>query len=131
MTFTLSIIHAFIKYESQPYARHLICNIPDSTFYLFPDTTEIYENLGCASYEDFRSKILRETGISFCTREHFGTPLFNEDRKLAYHGRSDDSWKDESAVTKRELAGALEMILEGKEVLDQSPTIGCSIKWRD
>ena len=32
MTFTLSIIHAFIKYESEPYARHLICNIPDSTF---------------------------------------------------------------------------------------------------
>ena len=57
--------------------------------------------------------------------------MFNEDRKLAYHGRIDDSWKDESAVTKRELAGALKMILEGGEVLDQSPTIGCSIKWRD
>ena len=57
--------------------------------------------------------------------------VFNEDRKLAYHGRIDDNWKDESAVTKRELAGALEMILEGKEVLDQSPTIGCSIKWID
>jgi aspartate/methionine/tyrosine aminotransferase len=76
-------------------ARHLkgisgiSFNVPDSTFYLFPDVTEIFEKLGCASYEDFRSRILRETGVSFCTREHFGTPLENEDRKyvrFAYSG---------------------------------------------
>ena len=32
---------------------------------------------------------LKETGVSFCTREHFGTPLENEDRKFirfAYSG---------------------------------------------
>ena len=63
--------------------------IPSSTFYLFPDVTDIYNKLGAQSYEDFRSKILRSTGVSFCTREHFGTPLINEDRKyirFAYSG---------------------------------------------
>ncbi len=64
---------------------------PDSTFYLFPDVTEIYNNLGAQSYEEFRSRILLKTGVSFCTREHFGTPMKDEERKyirFAYSGIS-------------------------------------------
>ena len=67
----------------------LSLNTPDSTFYLFPDVTDIYRKLGARSYEDFRSRILRETGVAFCTREHFGSPLNGEDRKyirFAYSG---------------------------------------------
>ena len=63
--------------------------IPDSTFYLFPDVTDIYKQLESQSYEDFRLRILKETGVSFCTREHFGTPLDGEERKyirFAYSG---------------------------------------------
>jgi len=63
--------------------------VPDSTFYLFPDVTDIYKQLKTQSYEDFRLRLLRETGVSFCTREHFGTPLHGEDRKyirFAYSG---------------------------------------------
>ena len=66
-------------------------HIPESTFYLFPDITEIYKKLQCTSYEEFRSIILKETGVSFCTREHFGTPLLHENRKyirFAYSGIS-------------------------------------------
>mgnify|MGYP001444304660 CR=1 FL=1 len=62
---------------------------PESTFYLFPDITDIYKKLETKSYEDFRCRILRETGVSFCTREHFGTPFDNEDRqyiRFAYSG---------------------------------------------
>mgnify|MGYP001189485678 CR=1 FL=1 len=65
------------------------CNIPDSTFYLFPDITELYHQMEAQSYEDFRSRVLKETGVSFCTREHFGTPIENEGRKyirFAYSG---------------------------------------------
>ena len=65
------------------------CYIPDSTFYLFPDVTELYHAMEASSYEDFRSRVLRETGVSFCTREHFGTPIENEGRKyirFAYSG---------------------------------------------
>ena len=65
------------------------CYIPASTFYLFPEVTELYHQMEAKSYDDFRSSILRETGVSFCTREHFGTPITGEDRKYiryAYSG---------------------------------------------
>lgn len=52
-------------------------------------------------------------------------------RRLAYRGRIDDSWKDESKVTQRELAGALDALLAGrKPAVPQRPSMGCSIKWR-
>ena len=65
--------------------------IPNSTFYLFPDVTSIYNSMNAQSYEDFRLRVLRETGVSFCTREHFGTPFKDEKRKyirFAYSGIS-------------------------------------------
>ena len=64
---------------------------PNTTFYLFPDVTEIYMMLKCKTYEEFRLKILNKTGVSFCTREHFGTPLPDETKKyvrFAYSGIS-------------------------------------------
>ena len=64
---------------------------PNTTFYLFPDVTDLFMLLKCKTYEEFRMKILNETGVSFCTREHFGTPLPNETRKyvrFAYSGIS-------------------------------------------
>ena len=52
-------------------------------------------------------------------------------RKLAYRGRIDDSWKDESKVTRHELADALEALLSGRAPFaEQRPSMGCSIKWR-
>ncbi len=50
---------------------------------------------------------------------------------LEYKGRLDDSWKDEKAVTRRELAEALDQILAGVKLNpDQKPAMGCSIKWK-
>jgi peroxiredoxin len=50
---------------------------------------------------------------------------------LKYKGRLDDSWKDETAVTRRELAMALDAILANQEpISDQKPAMGCSIKWK-
>lgn len=50
---------------------------------------------------------------------------------LAYRGMLDDSWKDETAVTKRPLRDALDAILESRAVSsDQKPSMGCSIKWK-
>jgi peroxiredoxin len=63
-----------------------------------------------------------------CTPDIF---VYGPDRKLAYRGRIDDSWKDESQVTRRELAAALEALLAGQPVpAPQRPSMGCSIKWR-
>lgn len=58
--------------------------------------------------------------------------VFDSERNLAYHGRVDDSWKDQNLVKKEELAQALSTILEGGERnYAQSPSMGCSIKWKD
>jgi len=62
---------------------------PNSTFYIFPDVTDAMRNLGFDDVEEFRRFILETTGVSFCTRRHFGTPLESEERefiRLAYSG---------------------------------------------
>jgi thiol-disulfide isomerase/thioredoxin len=63
-----------------------------------------------------------------CTPDIF---VYDRDRRLAYRGRIDDSWKDEARVTRRELAAALDALLAGgRPAAEQRPSMGCSIKWR-
>ncbi len=58
--------------------------------------------------------------------------LFDKDKRLVYHGRIDDNWKDESAVTKHDLKDAVNAIVAGHSVEEkQFPSMGCSIKWRN
>jgi len=66
---------------------------------------------------------------------HYGFPylvyVYDQERKLAYHGRIDDSWQDAELVTRRELQEALVAIVDGAQpAADQSPSMGCSIKWK-
>ncbi len=57
--------------------------------------------------------------------------LFDEHKKLVYHGRIDDNWKEESKVTRYELKEAIDNLLNGKPIDEkQYPSIGCSIKWK-
>ena len=58
--------------------------------------------------------------------------VFDRERRLAYHGRIDDDWKEPAKVTRRELAAALDAVLAGKAPAapSSSTSIGCSIKWR-
>lgn len=63
-----------------------------------------------------------------CTPDIF---VFDGNKKLAYHGRIDDNWQQEHLVKKRDLRAALDSILEGGAVEgSQTPSMGCSIKWR-
>jgi len=65
------------------------CFRPDATFYLFPNVTEAMRNKGHADYDAFRRAALEETGVSFCTRLHFGRARPGEsDRyiRFAYSG---------------------------------------------
>ena len=63
-----------------------------------------------------------------CTPDIF---VYDGARTLAYRGRIDDSWKDESKVTRHELADALEALVSGRAPSPQQrPSMGCSIKWR-
>ena len=69
-------------------------SIPNSTFYLFPDVTEIYNKMNAKSYEDFRRNTLLSTGVSFCTREHFGKTIEGEKKKyirFAFSGISENN----------------------------------------
>lgn len=62
---------------------------PQSTFYLFPNVTGAMDHLGTKTVEEFRKKVLDETGVSFTTRNHFGSPLAGENQsyiRLAYSG---------------------------------------------
>ncbi len=63
-----------------------------------------------------------------CTPDIF---VFDQARKLTYHGRVDDNWKEEDQVTKQDLREALDAILDGNPVSEpQHPSMGCSIKWK-
>lgn len=51
---------------------------------------------------------------------------------LRYRGRIDDSWKEESKVKEKSLRLAIEEMLVGKKLnLEQIPSMGCSIKWKE
>ncbi len=63
--------------------------VPQSTFYLFPDVTEAMDRKGYTDVGAFATDALHNTGVSFCTREHFGRRQPGEDRqyiRLAYSG---------------------------------------------
>ncbi len=66
------------------------CPSPEATFYLFPEVTELMTRKGFgADYAAFAEDILVKTGVSLCTRLHFGRPLPDENRRfirLAYSG---------------------------------------------
>jgi aspartate/methionine/tyrosine aminotransferase len=59
------------------------CYSPEATFYLFPDFTDVMERKGLATYDDLRRGALEKTGVSFCTRLHFGSELPGETRRYA------------------------------------------------
>ncbi len=65
------------------------CFSPNATFYLYPNVTKAVLKKGLMDYESIRKSILHETGVSMCTRAHFGRPLDGETQfyvRLAYSG---------------------------------------------
>lgn len=63
-----------------------------------------------------------------CTPDLF---LFDQHRKLYYHGQLDDNWRDEHKVSHHSLKEALDGLLVGKPAPAlQKPSMGCSIKWK-
>lgn len=73
------------------------CFRPEATFYLFPNVTGVMSRMKIDDVEEFRKVCLRETGVSFCTRRHFGRPLPGESEqyiRLAYSGIDVDQIKE-------------------------------------
>ncbi|MBF0192068.1 MAG: thioredoxin family protein [Magnetococcales bacterium] len=64
-----------------------------------------------------------------CTPDFF---VYDQERKLRYRGRLDDSPRNPAAVRKEELKEAILALLEGHPVAShQNTTMGCSIKWKE
>ncbi|MEE8335723.1 MAG: aminotransferase class I/II-fold pyridoxal phosphate-dependent enzyme, partial [Candidatus Neomarinimicrobiota bacterium] len=62
---------------------------PNSTFYLFPNVTKVMESKGFSSIEQLQIGALENSGVSFCTRNHFGRPSPAENEyfiRFAYSG---------------------------------------------
>ncbi|MCB9362824.1 thioredoxin family protein [Candidatus Woesearchaeota archaeon] len=80
-------------------------------YYLFDETQEIAKAYGAV-----------------CTPDPF---LFDQDHKLAYHGRFNDAMSPDATPSKHNLREAIDKMLAGQEIVDWFvPSMGCSIKWK-
>lgn len=71
--------------------RGVWCPEPEATFYLFPNVTEVMAVAGFDDVAEFATAALHHTGVSFCTRRHFGSPQPGETAqyvRFAYSGIS-------------------------------------------
>ena len=62
---------------------------PECTFYLFPNVTNIMKHKGFSKIGELQEGALHNSGVSFCTREHFGRPQDGETEfyiRFAYSG---------------------------------------------
>ncbi|NYI65846.1 aminotransferase class I/II-fold pyridoxal phosphate-dependent enzyme [Spelaeicoccus albus] len=76
-------------YEALAGTRGISLAKPEATFYLFPDITDAVHAKGMNGMQEFADAALHATGVSFCTRLHFGRPQPGEDRlyaRFAYSG---------------------------------------------
>jgi len=73
------------------------CFRPNATFYLYPNITGAMHKKNMTNYDEFRRTVLQKTGVSFCSRLHFGRPLEGEKNyyiRLAYSGINKDEIKE-------------------------------------
>jgi len=76
---------------------------------------------------DDTQEVARAFG-AVCTPDIF---VYDENRRLAYHGQLDDNWKEPHNVKRQDLKIAVEALLGGKKPpSDQKSSMGCSIKWK-
>ncbi|HTH06403.1 MAG TPA: aminotransferase class I/II-fold pyridoxal phosphate-dependent enzyme [Ilumatobacteraceae bacterium] len=75
----------------------LVCPKPEATFYLFPNVTDVMKRMGHDEVGAFATDALHHTGVSFCTRKHFGRPQPGETDhfvRFAYSGLSVDDIRE-------------------------------------
>jgi peroxiredoxin len=90
------------------FAQEYSLNFP----YLIDDTQNVAKDYGAV-----------------CTPDPF---LFDESKKLAFHGKINDALEPTSNATVNIMENNIQKILDGKKssiVKDFDPSIGCSIKW--
>jgi len=77
--------------------------------------------------QDISQDVARAFG-AVCTPDLY---VYDQQRKLAYHGQLDDNWGDAYGVTREDMREAIDALLAGnRPAAQQRPAKGCSIKWR-
>ena len=76
------------------------------------------------------SQVVAQSYKAVCTPDFFG---YNSKLELLYRGRFDDrkTSKQMSANSSELFKGMIEIARTGKSPMNQIPSVGCSIKWRD
>ena len=72
-------------------------HMPEAGFYVFSKITNLLQQIGFNNVEEFRKVVLKETGVSFCGRHHFGRPLETETDsyiRLAFSGIGKDDLQE-------------------------------------
>lgn len=101
-------------------------NYPDDSFEKMVEVNK-EKRLNFPYLRDENQAVASSYGAQ-CTPECF---VFDEKRALKYHGRIDNSPKEPSAVQTTDLRNAIEALIHNKKVVvELTPAIGCSIKWR-
>ncbi len=101
-------------------------NYPDDSF----DNMKIFaaENHFSFPYLYDESQEVAKAYGAVCTPDFFG---FNKDLQLQYRGRLDESGRNAVPGARRELFEAMKAVAEtGEGPREQTPSIGCSIKWK-
>ena len=63
-----------------------------------------------------------------CTPDPF---LFDQNRKLVFHGRIDNAMNPDTIATEKTMISNIQKFLNGDKIeKDFEPSIGCSIKWK-
>ena len=76
---------------------------------------------------DETQEIAKKYG-AMCTPDPF---LFNNQKKLVFHGRIDNAMKPDDSATEKTMIKNIERLLSGEKIeKDFEPSIGCSIKWK-
>ncbi|MBS3158594.1 aminotransferase class I/II-fold pyridoxal phosphate-dependent enzyme [Candidatus Woesearchaeota archaeon] len=88
------------------------CYKPEIAFYLFPNVTQAVHRLGYKKGKEelarFRVDVLQKTGVSFCTRDHFGKRLPTEDQeyiRMAFSGINVDQIEEGLGKLKKFVEG--------------------------
>ena len=101
-------------------------NYPDDSFDKMVEMSKD-KKLNFIYMRDREQKAASDYGAQ-CAPEAF---VFDSERKLKYHGRIDDNYKDEGSVKVFDLRNAVDAMIHDRKVpIELTPAIGCSIKWK-
>ena len=112
---------AFVAISSNDPTRY-----PDDSFDAMADRAREMQYPFAYLFDDSQ-EVARAYG-AVCTPDPY---VFDQERRLVYHGRFDETRPGMGVATGEELRHALdELLRHGRPVPNQFPSMGCNIKWK-